>query len=408
MKPISLLFLTLFLAGAALLAPVSGARAARVEGANLAQKYPVTVNVISYDGKHYAKISGNGPQLTMSLWGKCDAHEEIDQGSVTAEGWDGPPTSVNFSIAPHANSAPPTNAPIPDGILPNGFAWPSSWTKRAVDACNANLVKQVNQNGMTPAQVMAKSWELQDVFLTKVHGGLTCNLAPGIPGSGSGFDSSGDPSTSVNAKMNVVCQRHLENDFKAEPKGPPTASHDFKLKVGVNQATLLMLPKNYTGHCPVEVSASGTIVTNGVTTVKYRFESDKGELSPIHTVQVDQTHTAYVIAKFNLGMFKTNGSASSFTAPNAAPSDPPGFSGASKLQNAPAQPGVHQGFYRLHIVAPNQLVSAPASYKITCTVTTPGSMAQKPGAPALPPAPGAPLKLGVPPGGTQSIKRLAK
>ena len=57
------------------------------------------------------------------------------------------PVNRGSGMKPASLYGPPTIAPIPTGIVPGGFAWPSSWAKRAVDACNANLVKQVNQHG---------------------------------------------------------------------------------------------------------------------------------------------------------------------------------------------------------------------------------------------------------------------
>lgn len=146
--------------------------------------------------------------------------------------------------------------------------------------------------------------------------------------------------------MPVRCLKSPPNKPLAakDPPPVPIGPQNLKMNVGVNQAVLLMLPKNYTGHCPVEVNASGTIVTNGETAVKYRFESDKGELSPVYTVQVDQTHTAYVIAKFKLGKFATGGAASTFTAPSDPPSGGQGLSDAPKLQAAPTQAGVYLRF----------------------------------------------------------------
>ena len=207
--------------------------------------------------------------------------------------------------------------------------------------------------------------------------------------------------------MPVRCLKSPPKPLAAKDPPPvPVGPQNLKMNVGVNQAALFMQPKNYTGPCPVEVNASGIIVTNGETAVKYRFESDKGELSPVYTVQVDQAHTANVITKFKLGKFATGGAASTFTAPGDPPSGGQGL-GATELKAAPTQADVYQGFYRLHIVAPNQLVSTPASYKITCTAITPGNMIQKPGAPPIPPVLGVkPAKPGVAPGGTQNLKRL--
>ena len=238
MKPTSLAFLTLCLAGTLSMALVSDAQAARA-GAYLVQKYPIAVDVISDDGKDYAKIPGNGPQFWMSLSGRCKTGEKFNLGYVTAEGYYAPNTE-NFTqvyFPADANYGPPTTAPIPTGIVPNGFAWPSSWAKRAVDACNANLVKQVNQHGMTTAQVMAKSWELPDVFLTKVEGGVAC-FNPGILSEPDYGPAISGPSTTVDAKMKVVCKRH---GFPAAPvAGLAAAPVDFKpLNIKLFLATYL-------------------------------------------------------------------------------------------------------------------------------------------------------------------------
>ena len=208
--------------------------------------------------------------------------------------------------------------------------------------------------------------------------------------------------------MPVRCLKSLPNI--AAPKDPtpiPAGPQIFKMNVGVNQAVLTMTPKDYSGACPMDMNASGVIVTNGKTAVKYRFESDKGVLSPIYTVQVDQTHTAYVISKFRIGVNK-DGPASTF----AAPSGPPSAGQGPKLLATPTQANVHQGFYRLHIVAPNQLVSAPSDYKVTCTqyYTGPAGSAPPPNpqpAPVKPPALGVqPAKPGVAPAAKQIIKQV--
>lgn len=297
----------------------------------------------------------------------------------------------------------------------------------AVARCNANR-KQLLKDGLAPLTIFNSDRDISIAVALHFAAQVEYKVNT-IVESGSALTSPYWRQATLWTQMPVRCLKSPDKPLAGEtdPTPIPTGPQNFKMKVGVNQAALLMLPNDYTGHCPVEVNASGTIVTNGKTAVKYRFESDKGELSPVYTVQVDQTHTAYVVAKFKVGKFETGGAASTVTAPSGSPSGGQGHSGATKLQAAPTQAGVYQGFYRLHIVAPNQLVSTPASYKVTCTVTTPenalpkpgvpaippalgapGNMIQKPGVPATPPALGAePSKPGVAPGGARLIKRKA-
>ena len=87
--------------------------------------------------------------------------------------------------------------------------------------------------------------------------------------------------------VNVRCQKtpDLPLQTKPDPTPLPQGLQDFKLKVGVSQATLTMLPSVYSGVCPAKLNASAVVVTNGPTEVKYRLEKSDGTLSPIASVR---------------------------------------------------------------------------------------------------------------------------
>jgi hypothetical protein len=339
---------------------IATTHAARFDGAHLSQQYPIVVEVKSNSGQQYDHFVDNGPQIGAQIWGHCTNSNELWSGEVSADGWSGDPSIVNFSIPPHATEAPPTATSVPDGIYPAGVSYPQAWKKRAIDACNVNLGLQKAAKGWTTGQVLSKPWEVNNVFLTTLHGKLLCAPDDPKPKPWVNFNSAGAVhyETEIPIKMTVKCARYLENDFKAKPKGPPVGAKDLKLKIGVNQASLIMVPATYQGVCPAELNASATIVTNGVTDVKYRLESDKGQLSPVATIHVDQTNTAYVSIPIKIGQPAQSGGF------EATPTQ--GGNAQNTFANVQGASNVHQGFYRLRIVSPNTVNSAPANFKVTC------------------------------------------
>jgi hypothetical protein len=167
----------------------------------------------------------------------------------------------------------------------------------------------------------------------------------------------------MGVSMPVRCLRVPEPDLvtKTDPTPVPLGSEKLKMNVGATQATLVMVPDRKTGQCPVPMTASAAITTNAPTEIKYRLESDKGELSPVTTVKVDHTLTRFFTIDLTLGPKPSSGGPTV-----ATPTGPRGDLGVTA---AVPEPGKEKGFYRLRIVAPNELVSQPATYEVTCLPT---------------------------------------
>jgi hypothetical protein len=189
--------------------------------------------------------------------------------------------------------------------------------------------------------------------------------------------------------VKVRCQKtpDLPLQTKPDPTPLPQGPQDFKLKVGVSQATLTMLPSVYSGVCPAKLNASAVVVTNGPTEVKYRLEKSDGTLSPIASVKVDQTNTAFFNLKVNVGE-DVAGAAPG----NVVVAQMPQQAGPAFAAQSPGA-GVYKGFFRLRIVSPNTIESSPANYDVTCKPKLTGSTTlklDKPSPPAQPIAAAAP------------------
>jgi hypothetical protein len=170
-------------------------------------------------------------------------------------------------------------------------------------------------------------------------------------------------------EINVRCLKapDLPLQTQPDPTPLPTGPQDFKLKVGVRQAALIMLPGSYTGVCPAELNASATIVTNGPVEVKYRLEKSDGTLSPVRSVMVDHTRTAFFNLKVNVGHDVSQPQPGTVLVGQSAQQAGPAFAAQS------AGPNVHQGFFRLRVISPNTVESSPANYQVTCKPKLTGS-----------------------------------
>ena len=375
-----------------------GAAAVGVPGAALAfvgvpgfltfeQVTPASVEVRSTNGALYNEFV-RGSQVEVKVDGACEIESNsnshpVEGLEIVAEAW---PSEVSDYYLDHldhfANDLPMMQLGYPDGIYPQGVAYPSAWRDRAIAACNTNLNYQIDTKGLTKNQVLSKTWELKNVPLDDLKASMLCGSAK----IGGGFTEPGDlHEETVAATMNVRCSKYSLDQVQATPKDPiKPATDNVTLTVGVTQAALSMVPNEFEGTCPAQLNASATIVTNGETRVRYRLEDDKGQLSPVRYVDVDQTHTAYVNIKIPVGK------ASQSTTPQntygvATPMG--GGSGPVNTVSSTAPPAnVYQGFYRILTVSPNEVTSQPSSFKVTCKPALTQQLAVPP-QPPVPPKP---------------------
>ena len=106
-----------------------------------------------------------------------------------------------------------------------------------------------------------------------------------------------------------------------------------------------------------KLNLSGTFKTNGETVVFYHIVDDRGEMSPLYKVAVDQTYTAFVYHPVDL----------------------------SEREPEAPQPGINrgfsaiptdrlQGFYEIRVVSPYKTVSNVASFNLEPCKTRPDTI----------------------------------
>jgi hypothetical protein len=341
-----------------------------------------TVEVRSTNGELYNEVVA-GRQIGTTVSGACEVDKrgrshDVESVELTAAGWPGQTSNAYLhSLAHHANYLPATEVRFPDGIYPTGVSYPATWKQRAIEACNMNLNHQIDHKGMKKGQVLGKPWHLHDVSLDKLEATLAC----GEVDTGVFVDPGKIYQATLSAKINVHCQKYALDQVQAEPESPtlPTGPNDVKLKVGVTQAAVAIVPNVYQGVCPTELNASGTIVTNGPATVRYRLEDDKGQRSTVGMLRVDQTNTAYFVVKLAIGRPVSADPGNTFSAAQSG-SGGGSTNPSSTLASQTPPANVHQGFYRLITVSPNEVVSQPSNFKVICNPAA----SQQLTAPALP------------------------
>jgi hypothetical protein len=162
--------------------------------------------------------------------------------------------------------------------------------------------------------------------------------------------------------VNIICKGGGGiGDIKAKPQ--PKGPSNLTTKAVVTKVSMSMHPGNYTGSCPAKLQSWITIDTNGATPVKYRFESEKGALSPVYTADIGPLKQKILKLDFNIGKDPSGqgGVQNAFQAPQQGGGQP-GINFAAQ----PTAPNVWQGFYKLKIVEPNVISSNPANYRVTC------------------------------------------
>lgn len=351
------------------------------------QSAPAAVEVRSTNGQLYNDVV-SASQVEATADGACEVNSSanahaVESLKITAEAW---PNEVSEAyldaLAHHANELPEMKVYFPGGIYPDGVSYPSTWRDRAIAACNTHLNHQIDVKGLSQGQVLAKQWNLKKVPLDDLHGALACGSAK----IGGGFTQPGAIHKSTfSATMNVRCLKYSLDQAQTptqEPE-PPGATDNVKNVVGVTQASLTMVPDNYQGACPAQINVSGVLVTNGPTKVRYRLEDDKGQLSPVGFVTVDQTNTAYFNVKVAIGKAASTNPQGTYGAAMPAGGGASGPSSTNSIASEAPPPNVFQGFYRLLTVEPNEVVSKPSGFKVTCNASSSAKLK----APSQPPTP---------------------
>ena len=119
---------------------------------------------------------------------------------------------------------------------------------------------------------------------------------------------------------------------------------------------------------PCRLALSGVITTDRPMTVEYRIVDSLGAESPVRSVEVDHTNTAYVLHHVNLPRSAKPESSGSLA---ATPGTPGGDLGIT------ARPTDRvQGYYRLHVTAPHGLWSDEASFNVEPCHQQPATTAQ--------------------------------
>ncbi|MEO8062439.1 MAG: hypothetical protein ABI821_06805 [Pseudomonadota bacterium] len=356
-----------FIASALLVLPAA-AYAAR-PGILISQKFTGDVKVVSSDGQSYDAISGKTYPLSMQASGYCKGDETVHDATMRALNWPGSDSPIDVSelrdYEKHFSLRPVL---VPYSLTP--IAWHANWKKVVVDACNANLAQQMNAHHWTASKVMSRDWKLNGVVLGQVEGILRCN--DDGRSHGAGFDSSGQPSYSMQApgKVNITCGKKMVNDLAA-PQKPKTPVDDLTYGVHVVQANLAILPKTG-GSGPCGVTLSGVIETDAINTnVTFFYRNNKGGTTPWRSVKTDQSKTAFFSDFIDFGKPSSGG----FTQPTPAPSGP-----ASGTFAAPQSNKDFHGTYQ--IVGKNiKFESNVQNFSFNCTQPAPNQMKVLPAKP---------------------------
>ena len=335
---------------------------------SISQTQPATVEVRSTNGQLYNEVK-SGSQIGFKADGACEIEPNgnkhyVETLTFTATLWPNVDGSADLQSLDHfPNNLPPMQVDVPSGIYPDGVDYPAAWRERAITACNTNLNHQIDVKGLSKNQALAKAWELKNVPLDNITGALRCGPAK-IPG---GFIDPGKVhEDTVASTMTVRCLKYSLDQVQATPNepDPPGATDNVTNKVGVTQAVVTMVPDQYQGVCPAQLNASLTITTNGPVRVRYQLESDKGQRSSPRYINVDQTNTAFVNVRIPVGKAATGGSSPGNYGVTTAGGS--GGSPSGSMTSTAAPSNVYQGFYRIHTLAPNEVSSAPSSFKVTC------------------------------------------
>lgn len=352
---------------AAIVAPEAAMSAETPGFLSVTQTSPAAVEVRSTNGQLYNDVK-SGSQIGLKASGACDIEPNgnkhyVETLTFTATVWPNMESPADLQSLDHfPNNLPDMQLQFPDGIYPGGVDYPAAWRERAIAACNANLNHQIDAKGLSKNQALAKAWTLKSVPLDELTGALRCGSAK-EPG---GFiDPGRTHEDSVASTMNVRCLKYSLDQVQATPTDPepPGATDNVTNKVGVTQAVVTMVPDQYQGVCPAQLNASLTIVTNGPVRVRYRLEDDKGQRSPPRYIDVDQTNTAFVSFKIPVGKTVAGNSSGNYGVTSASGG---GGSPSGSMTASAGAPNVYQGFYRLLTIAPNEVSSAPSSFKVTC------------------------------------------
>jgi hypothetical protein len=119
---------------------------------------------------------------------------------------------------------------------------------------------------------------------------------------------------------------------------------------------------------PCRLALSGVITTDRPMTVEYRIVDDLGAESPVRSVEVDHTHTGYVLHHVDLPRIPKPDPSGSLAATPGAPGGDLGVT---------ARPTDRvQGYYQLHVTAPHGLWSDRASFDVEPCHQPPTATAQ--------------------------------
>lgn len=351
-------------------------------GAHLEQVNLPTVEVESTNGELYNAVDGNQAPLQTLLYGRCSNGNELNSAAVWADHMPAENEPYLGSLPHHAKEMPPTPVGIPDGIYPTGIAYPAAWRQKAVDACNDNMVKQVNQNGLTTDQVLGKSWTLQNVKIDKLHGRLRCQPDDNAPfGEVNVFYD-----TEITGRMNVQCKKHMIDDLRATPKppGPKTPANDIAIAGAVVHSNLKALPRSIaSGVCKVRLV--GLVRTNvtGVN-VSLSVRNNKGVTVAQFKLKSDENRVAAFVHELD---FAGSGNGPTFTTPSQ------GGNGPAQGTFA-ANPGAEYSGYFQMIGSSPKFESNLAAVNFDCNnASGPGGLAAPGG---TKPAGAAPGKLAAP------------
>jgi hypothetical protein len=344
----------------------SGAALAARDGVIIGQDHIPTISVESTNGQSYDKVRGPTGALNFKISGQCPSNHGVLRASARALHW--PDSTGEADIGDlRKNDRKLSLRPVWVPHSLTAIEWHASWKQKALAACNANLSK-LKADGRTAGQVFAQRWPLRKVEIDRVEGTLNCLK---LESTGFDFDSDGGKTFTMrnSAWVNINCERHMVNDFKAESK-PKTSVDDLTYGVHVVQANLTALPKT-TANGVCGLTLSGVIETDAINaTVTVFYRNNKGGTTPWRTVKTDHSKIAFF--SDYLDFTKPTG-------PSLSAAQPAGNGG---LVAAPGKQ--HNGYYQM--IGKNiPFQSNKASFNFDCAKPSPGGITTAPNKPTVPP-----------------------
>ncbi|GIX21551.1 MAG: hypothetical protein KatS3mg121_0334 [Gammaproteobacteria bacterium] len=338
---------------------------------------PLEVEVASSDGIKYTHVTRTG-ELRFRLQADCQVDKKpgfqehaLNELEFETHGLSHTLVSPKWS---HFGNDPPdygdhyVQTPIDTIVrmktsylkpVPGEFVDP-------VQACNDELMRRAFNDPNTPREAfLAEGFDL----LVDDGGALEVQLWC-MPAAGGFID---EHTQHEEYDLKIRCLPSEKAAKALEPEPEPKKAH---LAAFIQAVSVAVAPPHHEGACPVKHAVTGKVKVAYPGTFSYRYVDEKGVRSAL------RTQKAVAAGEYTLaGWYREVA---------------PGVQG--QFAATPGQGAERKGWYKLEIVSPVKVSSAPVAYSVRCEkpdatpavpLKAPGAL---PGRPAPRPAPGRPSR----------------